>query len=61
MYVDEVIVSHTNENEYNAFVTNKKNEALKDRMILKMRPALQHQLMEIDQLTGCKRISSFDS
>lgn len=58
MYVDEVIVSHTNENEYNAFVTNKKNEALKDRMILKMRPALQHQLMEIEQLKGCKRISS---
>ena len=34
IYADEVIVSHTNENEFNAFVSNKKNEALKDRMIL---------------------------
>ncbi len=34
MHVDEVIVSHTNENEFNHFVSNKKNEALKDRMIL---------------------------
>ncbi|MHB9144744.1 MAG: PrkA family serine protein kinase [Symbiobacteriia bacterium] len=34
IYADEVIVSHTNENEYNAFVQNKKNEALKDRIIL---------------------------
>lgn len=29
-----VIVAHTNENEFNSFVNNKKNEALKDRMIL---------------------------
>lgn len=34
IYADECIMSHTNENEYNAFVSNKKNEALKDRMIL---------------------------
>ena len=34
IYADEVILSHTNENEYNTFVNNKKNEALKDRMIL---------------------------
>lgn len=34
IYADEVIVSHTNENEFNSFVSNKKNEALKDRMIL---------------------------
>ncbi len=34
IYADEVVVSHSNENEYNAFVNNKKNEALKDRMIL---------------------------
>lgn len=33
-HMDEVILSHTNENEYNSFVNNKKNEALKDRMIL---------------------------
>src|SRR5919109_2955564 len=34
IYADEVIVSHTNENEYNAFVGNKKSEALHDRMIV---------------------------
>ncbi|BDG61040.1 PrkA family serine protein kinase [Caldinitratiruptor microaerophilus] len=34
IYADECIISHTNENEYNAFVNNKKNEALKDRIIL---------------------------
>ncbi|MBI2955317.1 MAG: protein prkA [Chloroflexi bacterium] len=33
IYADEVIVSHTNENEYNAFVANKKSEALQDRVI----------------------------
>lgn len=37
IYADEVIVSHTNENEFNSFVSNKKNEALKDRMILIIR------------------------
>jgi serine protein kinase len=36
IYADEVIVSHTNENEFNSFVNNKKNEALKDRTILMM-------------------------
>lgn len=34
IYADEVIVSHTNENEYNAFVANKKSEALQDRIIV---------------------------
>lgn len=34
IYADEVIISHTNEAEYQSFVANKKNEALKDRMIL---------------------------
>lgn len=34
IYADEVIVSHTNETEYVNFVENKKNEALRDRMIL---------------------------
>src|SRR5262245_43196413 len=34
IYADEVIVSHTNENEYNAFVGNKKSEALQDRIIM---------------------------
>ena len=34
IYADEVIVSHTNENEYNNFVTNKRSEALQDRIIV---------------------------
>ena len=34
IYADEVIMSHTNENEYNAFVANKKSEALQDRIIV---------------------------
>ena len=34
IYADEVIVSHTNEAEYQRFIENKKNEALRDRMIL---------------------------
>jgi serine protein kinase len=34
IYADEVIMSHTNENEYNAFVGNKKSEALQDRIIM---------------------------
>ncbi len=34
IYADEVVVSHTNESEYNAFVADPKNEALRDRMVL---------------------------
>src|SRR6516225_3960920 len=34
IYADEVVVSHTNEHEYQSFVGNKKSEALQDRMIL---------------------------
>src|SRR5579883_1480679 len=34
IYADEVIVSHTNEHEYTAFVGNKKSEALQDRIIV---------------------------
>ncbi|HEV7126715.1 MAG TPA: protein prkA [Ktedonobacterales bacterium] len=34
IYADEVVVSHTNENEYSSFVGNRKSEALQDRMIL---------------------------
>ena len=34
IYADEVIASHTNETEYNSFVTNKKSEALQDRIIV---------------------------
>src|SRR6478672_2361065 len=34
IYADEVIMSHTNENEYNAFASNRKSEALQDRIIL---------------------------
>jgi serine protein kinase len=34
IYADEAILSHTNENEYTAFVANKKSEALQDRIIM---------------------------
>lgn len=34
IYADEVILSHTNESEYSAFVANKKSEALQDRIIV---------------------------
>src|SRR5690242_15076289 len=34
IYADEVVVSHTNEHEYAAFVGNRKSEALQDRIIL---------------------------
>jgi len=34
IYADEVVVSHTNEHEYQAFVGNKRSEALQDRIIL---------------------------
>jgi len=34
IYADEVIISHTNESEYQAFISNKKNEALQDRIIM---------------------------
>ncbi len=34
IYADEVIISHTNENEYNHFAANRKSEALQDRMIM---------------------------
>ncbi|HYP26118.1 MAG TPA: protein prkA [Blastocatellia bacterium] len=34
IYADEAILSHTNENEYSAFVSNRKSEALQDRIIM---------------------------
>ena len=34
IYADEVVMSHTNENEFNAFIGNRKAEALQDRIIL---------------------------
>jgi serine protein kinase len=34
IYADEVVMSHTNESEYTAFISNKKAEALQDRIIL---------------------------
>ena len=34
IYADEIIVSHTNESEYQNFVANRRNEALHDRIIL---------------------------
>jgi serine protein kinase len=35
---DELIVAHTNESEYKAFISNKKNEALQSRMIVMQIP-----------------------
>ncbi|NGP43870.1 PrkA family serine protein kinase [Bacillaceae bacterium SIJ1] len=35
---DEMIVAHTNEAEYNSFISNKKNEALQSRMIVMAMP-----------------------
>lgn len=34
IYADEVVISHTNESEFTAFVGNRKSEALQDRIIL---------------------------
>lgn len=34
IYADEMIVAHTNESEYRAFISNRKNEALVSRMIV---------------------------
>ncbi|HLW01461.1 MAG TPA: protein prkA [Ktedonobacterales bacterium] len=34
IYADEVVISHTNESEFQAFVGNRKSEALQDRIIL---------------------------
>jgi serine protein kinase len=34
IYADEVIMSHTNESEYNTFAANRKSEALQDRIIM---------------------------
>ncbi|MEW6423952.1 MAG: PrkA family serine protein kinase [Bacillota bacterium] len=34
IYADELIIAHTNENEYKAFIANKKNEALQSRIIV---------------------------
>ncbi len=38
MYADEVVVAHTNEAEYQAFVHDPRNEALKDRMVVVRMP-----------------------
>lgn len=34
IYADEMIIAHTNENEYRSFISNKKNEALQSRIIV---------------------------
>ncbi len=34
IYADELVVAHTNENEYKSFISNKKNEALQSRIIV---------------------------
>lgn len=34
VYADEAIIAHSNEEEYNTFISNKQTEALRDRMIV---------------------------
>jgi serine protein kinase len=34
IYADEVVLAHTNENEFKAFIGNKRSEALQDRIIM---------------------------
>jgi serine protein kinase len=38
MYADEVVVAHTNEAEYQAFIHDPRNEALKDRIVVVRMP-----------------------
>lgn len=38
IYADECVVAHTNESEFNAFMADKKSEALQDRMIVVRMP-----------------------
>lgn len=38
IYADETVVAHTNESEFNAFMADKKSEALQDRMIVVRMP-----------------------
>jgi serine protein kinase len=38
IYADEVVIAHTNETEFNAFMADKKSEALQDRMIVVRMP-----------------------
>ncbi len=38
IYADETVVAHTNETEFNAFMADKKSEALQDRMIVVRMP-----------------------
>ena len=38
IYADEMIIAHTNEGEFNDFLSNKKSEALRDRMIMVRMP-----------------------
>src|SRR5215210_6197263 len=53
IYADEVIVSHTNEHEYNAFIANKRSEALHDRIILIKVP---YNLRVSDEVKICEKL-----
>ena len=58
MSADEVIVAHTNEAEYQAFVHDPRNEALKDRMIVVRMPyalRLQHERRIYERLVAEQR------
>ncbi len=50
IYADEVILSHSNENEYIAFAGNRKSEALQDRIILVRVPIYDKLLRQSEAL-----------
>jgi serine protein kinase len=53
IYADEVIVSHTNEHEFSAFIANKRSEALHDRIILIKVP---YNLRVSDEVKICEKL-----
>ena len=65
IYADEVILSHTNENEYIAFAGNRKSEALQDRIILVKVPTTCASRRKKGSTTSCctsrKRCAMFTS
>jgi serine protein kinase len=61
IYADECVISHTNETEFNEFLSNKKSEALHDRMIMVRIPynlkvsqeeRIYHKLLRATSLAG---------
>lgn len=55
IYVDELIIAHSNEAEYKAFISNRKNEALLSRMIVMKIPynlRISDEIKIYDKLIG---------